>query len=115
VHLLVARTFIPNPKNKPQVNHKDGNKLNNNVSNLEWVTNAENVIHSRITGLNVTPKGANHWSYRGKSPHAKITCDLETGIFYDCLKDAVEATRTPMTESGVLYHMKKGTSRFVYV
>lgn len=42
VHSLVAKTFIPNPYNLPQVDHKDGNKLNNAVYNLEWVTNAEN-------------------------------------------------------------------------
>jgi hypothetical protein len=57
VHRVVAITFIPNPNNKPAVNHIDGNKLNNNIYNLEWVTYKENSKHSFITGLNKGPVG----------------------------------------------------------
>jgi hypothetical protein len=46
VHRLVAELYIPNPDNKPYVNHKDGNPSNNHYSNLEWVTAQENSLHS---------------------------------------------------------------------
>jgi hypothetical protein len=54
VHRLIARTFIPNPKNKREVNHKDTNKSNNRVNNLEWMTGKENTRHSIRKGLKKT-------------------------------------------------------------
>ena len=76
VHVLVAQAFIPNPDNKPQVNHIDGNKKNNHVSNLEWMTRSENIIHAFANGL--SKSGCKH----GK---AKFTPDQVREIRRDCV------------------------------
>lgn len=60
VHRLVAKYFISNPSNKDEVNHIDGNKSNNNISNLEWVTRLENVKHANDNSL--TLKGEDVWN-----------------------------------------------------
>lgn len=54
VHILLARTFIPNPLNRTQVNHIDGDKTNFALSNLEWCTSKENADHARLTGLHIS-------------------------------------------------------------
>jgi len=65
IHRLIAETFIPNPKNKPCVNHIDGDKLNNRADNLEWCTQSENVNHAFANKLR-NGVGENH-------PIAKLT------------------------------------------
>lgn len=59
IHRAVAEAYIPNPDKLPQVNHLDGNKRNNNVDNLAWVTHQQNVKHCYDTGL-CNNKGGNH-------------------------------------------------------
>lgn len=63
LHRLLAEHFIPNPKNLPQVNHKDGNKLNYDLNNLEWVTVQENVIHAYKNKLLKHVCGEKHFNY----------------------------------------------------
>lgn len=65
MHRLIAQTFIPNPDNLPQVNHKDGNKKHNNVSNLEWCTNQENQLHAIKTGLKTFKVGESSHLFTG--------------------------------------------------
>lgn len=68
VHKLVALHFIPNPNNLPEVNHIDGNKNNNNVENLEWCTNLENIRHSYKIGTHKIRT-------RENAPNTKLTLE----------------------------------------
>lgn len=79
VHKAVGILFIPNPENKKEVNHKDGNKLNNHISNLEWATPSENIQHAVRIGLIKS---------KSESPYCKIIMDYNTGIFYIGVHDA---------------------------
>lgn len=76
VHRAVAKTFIPNPENKPQVNHKNGIKTDNHVENLEWVSSKENIQHAfkvlHRKGSLLEKKGKEH-------PRSKIVLQIKSG------------------------------------
>lgn len=95
IHRLVTETFIPNPENKPTVNHKDGNRYNNCVDNLEWATYSENIQHAFNTGLNKSTLGwknpkANRWR-----PVEKCNLNGEVICKFDTLQDAVDDLQVP--------------------
>ena len=84
IHRLLCLTFIPNPENKEQVNHKDGNRSNYNLDNLEWVTRSENSTHSnQVLG--------NNWHNENSRKRIKGTC-LTTGkiIIFESLLEATK-------------------------
>ncbi|AJF40719.1 HNH endonuclease [Vibrio phage phi 1] len=120
VHRLVALHFIENIDNKKYVNHIDGNKLNNCAHNLEWVTNSENILHARNTGLNPynTPtlgikkgkgsiyrgvsydKSRNKWiacvRYNKHNYHQKrFNTEIEAALHYNWIIDEMGFTDRP--------------------
>jgi hypothetical protein len=105
LHRLIALTFLDNPENKEQVNHKDGNKLNNSVENLEFVTNKENQIHKFKNGL-----GNNHTR---KIRQYDLTGNL-IKEFNSIVSASKEMNISPSGIKSVLINSRKTSAGFIW-
>lgn len=102
VHRLLALCYLPNLENKCDVNHIDGNKYNNDLSNLEWATRSENLKHAFKNGLKSI---TNKQRLLIKERSSKKVLDTKTGIFYN---SAVEASNLLGINESTLYGYLKG-------
>lgn len=96
VHRIVATAFIPNPENKPCVNHKDFDKTNNRLSNLEWVTYRENTLHATQNGVLV--------SYKGRESNLAKYTEEQVKEVYSLCKSGLS-----QSEAGVVVGMPRPT------
>lgn len=124
VHRLIASTFIPNPSNKPQVNHRNGNKLCNSVDNLEWVTASENQKHAVEIGIHAEPpfKGKLGKSNPMSKPIIQYDADgnfmrtwdspMDAALHYNILADTIRACTNGGSHSAFGYIWKRYTPNF---
>lgn len=112
IHRLIALAFLPKVEGKEIINHIDGDRVNNAITNLEWCTHKENMVHAVATGL----KKPSELQKEVTRQRSKKKCmDITTGIIYDSLKEACEATNEKHQRNIQRIHEKSKRQRFVYL
>lgn len=110
VHRLVAEAFIENPEQKPQVNHIDGNKHNNNVSNLEWCTISENRIHA-LDILHVKNGMTGRRGKLNKKSIPVLQIDIKTNKIINKYYGASEANRITGINNSLILRVCQGKGK----
>lgn len=87
IHRLVAKAFVPNPDNLPQINHKDENKLNNRYDNLEWCTSAYNVNYGNCISKRAKTQRDSKCQINNPASSVKIRC-FENNEVYPSIREA---------------------------
>ena len=107
LHRLIAQAFIPNPENKPEINHINGIKTDNRIENLEWVTRSENAIHATKTGL---LKYSEYRYNRARDINSKPVMCVETRKIYVSCTEAGKDIKTDAAHIGECISGKRSTA-----